>query len=80
MDLTDDVRALRADLCLFDCKLARGVQKLRTFACGPPLTYAVWIVPAGAFPTRRGWKDESPKFNIDFVVAEAAYAARVMRG
>jgi hypothetical protein len=50
----------------------RDIQGLPGAILPTTLTYAVRIVPAGAFPTRRGWKDESPKLSIDFGVAQAA--------
>ena len=50
----------------------KTVQGLPGAVIPTTLTYAVRIVPAGAFPTRRGWKDESPKLNIDFGIAQAA--------
>jgi Protein of unknown function (DUF3034) len=50
----------------------RDLQGLPGAIIPTTLTYAVRLVPAGAFPTRRGWKDENPKLSIDFGVAQAA--------
>jgi len=36
------------------------------------ITYAVRIVPSGAFPSAHGWSEERPRFNIDLGVAQAA--------
>jgi hypothetical protein len=50
----------------------RDIQGLPGAVIPTTLTYAVRIVPAGAFPTRRGWKDENPRLSIDFGLAQAA--------
>lgn len=36
------------------------------------LTYAVRIIPSGAFPASHGWGEETPRLNIDFGLAQAA--------
>lgn len=56
----------------------RDIQGLPGAVIPTTLTYAVRIVPAGAFPSRRGWKDENPKLSIDFGVAQAA--GKIMPG
>lgn len=50
----------------------RSIEGLPGAVVPTTLTYAVRIVPAGAIPSWRGWTDESPKFNIDLGVAQAA--------
>lgn len=50
----------------------RSIEGLPGAVVPTTLTYAVRIVPAGAISSWRGWTDESPKFNIDLGVAQAA--------
>jgi len=49
----------------------RNVEGLPGVVVPSTITYAVRIVPAGAFPLR-GWGVESPKLTIDFGVLQAA--------
>jgi hypothetical protein len=50
----------------------RSIDGLPGAVLPTTLTYAIRIVPAGAISSWRGWTDESPKFNIDLGVAQAA--------
>lgn len=50
----------------------RGLQGLPGAIIPTTITYAVRIVPGGSIPSWRGWTDQSPKFNIDLGVAQAA--------
>jgi hypothetical protein len=50
----------------------RSIDGLPGAVLPTTVTYAIRIVPAGAIPSWRGWTDESPKFNIDLGVAQAA--------
>jgi hypothetical protein len=50
----------------------RSIEGLPGAVIPTTITYAVRIVPAGAFPSAHGWGEERPKFNIDFGVAQVA--------
>ena len=50
----------------------RTVQDLPGAVVPTTLTYAVRIVPAGAFPAAHGWGEERPRLNIDLGIAQAA--------
>jgi len=50
----------------------RGVENLPGAAVPTTITYAVRIVPTGTFPAAHGWGEETPKFNIDLGIAQAA--------
>lgn len=50
----------------------RQVEGLPGAVVPTTITYAVRIVPSGAFPDRYGWGEEKPRFNIDLGVAQIA--------
>jgi hypothetical protein len=51
----------------------KSIQGLPGAVIPTTLTYAVRIVPAGAFPSlHHGWGEERPKLNIDLGVAQVA--------
>jgi hypothetical protein len=50
----------------------RTVQDLPGAVVPTTITYAIRIVPAGAFPAAHGWGEESPRFSIDLGIAQAA--------
>jgi len=50
----------------------RSIEGLPGAVVPTTITYAVRIVPAGAFPSAHGWGEERPKFNIDIGVAQVA--------
>lgn len=50
----------------------RGIQGLPGAVIPTTLTYAIRIVPAGAFPAAHGWGEQKPRLTIDFGVAQAA--------
>lgn len=51
----------------------REIQGLPGAVIPTTITYAIRVVPGGSSPTfHHGWGEESPKFNIDFGVAQAA--------
>ena len=50
----------------------RGIQGLPGAVIPTTLTYAVRIVPGGAYPAAHGWREQSPRLSIDFGVAQAA--------
>jgi hypothetical protein len=51
----------------------RRVEGLPTAVIPTTLTYAVRFVPSGAFPSlHHGWGEQSPRFNFDIGVAQAA--------
>jgi hypothetical protein len=51
----------------------REVEGLPGAVIPTTITYAIRIVPSGAFPlSHHGWDEESPKFNIDLGVAQVA--------
>jgi len=56
----------------------RSVQDLPGAVIPTTITYAVRIVPAGAFPSAHGWGEQKPRLSIDFGVAQAA--GRVLPG
>jgi hypothetical protein len=55
-----------------------SVQDLPGAVIPTTITYAVRIVPAGAFPSAHGWGEQKPRLSIDFGIAQAA--GRVMPG
>ncbi len=50
----------------------RSVEGLPGSVLPTTITYAVRIVPSGAFPSSHGWSEERPRFNIDIGVAQVA--------
>lgn len=50
----------------------RTVQDVPGAVVPTTITYAVRIVPAGAFPAAHGWGEERPRLNIDLGIAQAA--------
>jgi hypothetical protein len=50
----------------------RSVQDLPGAVVPTTITYAIRIVPAGAFPAAHGWGEEKPRLTIDLGVAQAA--------
>jgi hypothetical protein len=50
----------------------RSIEGLPGPVVPTTLTYAVRIVPAGAFPYAHGWGEEKPRLNIDLGIAQAA--------
>jgi len=50
----------------------RSIQDLPGAVMPTTITYALRIVPAGAFPSPHGWGEETPKLSIDIGVAQAA--------
>jgi Protein of unknown function (DUF3034) len=50
----------------------RTVENLPGAVVPTTITYAVRIVPAGAFPAAHGWGEESPRLSIDLGIAQAA--------
>jgi hypothetical protein len=56
----------------------RSVQGLPGAVIPTTLTYAVRIVPTGAFPAAHGWGEQKPRLTIDLGIAQAA--GKVMPG
>jgi Protein of unknown function (DUF3034) len=50
----------------------RSVENLPGAVVPTTITYAIRIVPAGAFPSAHGWGEEEPPLTIDIGVAQAA--------
>jgi hypothetical protein len=50
----------------------RGIQGLPGAVIPTTLTYAVRIIPGGAYPASHGWREQSPRLSIDLGVAQAA--------
>jgi hypothetical protein len=50
----------------------RSIEGLPGAMVPTTITYAVRIVPSGAFPSAHGWGEEGPKLNIDVGVAQVA--------
>jgi hypothetical protein len=50
----------------------RSIQDLPGAVMPTTITYALRIVPAGAFPSPHGWGEENPKLTIDIGLAQAA--------
>lgn len=50
----------------------RSIEGLPGAVIPTTITYAVRIVPAGAFPSAHGWGEQRPRLNIDFGVAQVA--------
>ncbi len=50
----------------------RDIQGLPGAVVPTTITYAVRVVPSGAFFSGRGWNTETPKFTFDLGVAQAA--------
>ncbi len=68
------LRGPRRSTLLFGSELLqepRTIQNLPGAVVPTTITYACRIVPAGAFPSRRGWMDESPRLSIDLGIAQA---------
>jgi hypothetical protein len=50
----------------------RSIEGLPGAVVPTTITYAIRIVPAGAFPNSRGWGEHKPKLCIDIGIAQAA--------
>lgn len=50
----------------------RDIQGLPGAIVPTTITYAIRVVPSGAFFSGRGWNSERPRFTFDFGVAQAA--------
>jgi hypothetical protein len=50
----------------------RSVQDLPGAVIPTTMTYAVRVVPAGAFPATHGWGEQKPRLSIDLGMAQAA--------
>jgi hypothetical protein len=56
----------------------RSIEGLPGAVIPTTMTYAVRVVPAGAFPSSHGWGEQKPKLTLDFGVAQAA--GRILPG